>query len=123
MSDPSDEPTQEPGSPRFVRQFALTRGRAVVARAYPLNTLVEAAVSADDTAGLQPEALQILRLCESAISIAEIGAHLGVHAGIARVLVGDLADDSYVRIGETEQDEAGPDLDSLEMLLHDLINH
>jgi len=105
---------------RFVRQFALTKGRAVSGTDLPLDTLVEAVEGAAAPATLSPEQHQMLHLATATISIAELSAHVGVHLGIARVLVGDLVDDGLVRVGVSDNAEDGPDLASLEMLLHDL---
>ena len=88
---------------RFVRQFAIVGKRARSNAAdFPLDTLVQAVggdtlangkqASPSDLAGLRFEHFSLLKLCNTPLSIAEIGAHLKVHLGVARVLVGDVLD-------------------------------
>lgn len=108
---------------RFVRQFALTRGRAASDRFLAVDTLLETVTGVAPSRALDPEQRQILDLAESTISVAEIAAHLGVHLGIARVLINDLVDSELLRVGEIHDLDNGPDLASLEMLLNDLINY
>ena len=107
----------------FVRQFALTQGRVRSAGGdLPLDTLVEATEAGRLAVGsLAPERRRIVEYAQATLSIAEISAHLHVHLGIARVLVGDLVADGYVVVGVgSTSAEAGPDLQTLERLLDDL---
>ena len=107
----------------FVRQFALTQGRVRSSGGdLPLDTLVEATeVGKMAAPSLGPEQKRILGYAESTLSIAEISAHLEVHLGIARVLVGDLVADGYVVVSAQPTSlEEGPDLQTLERLLDDL---
>lgn len=111
----------DPVPPRFVRQFALTQGRArSVGRDLPLDTLVQAAIDPARVNSFNGVQLLILQLCQSPISIAEISAHLHVHLGIARVLVSDLAARSAVAVAAGQDSATGPDLETLERLLDDL---
>ena len=113
----------EPAAPsRFVRQYALTRGR-VTSRGddLTLDTLVQStAVARARPGGLSAEQQRILLLATDPISIAEISAHLHLHLGIARVLVSDLAALGRVLVSDTARSAAGPDLPTLERLLDDL---
>jgi hypothetical protein len=110
--------------PRFVRQYALTQGRAhSIGRDWPLDTLVQATVEAiDGLDQLTAEPAAIVRLAADApISIAEIGAYLHVHLGIARVLVSDLVANELAAVRTSDfLDSGGPDLNTLERLLDDL---
>ena len=114
--------TSSGGKPRFLRQFALTQGRAKSALSdLPLDTLVKATPLGERSQyGLAAEQSRIIELCLSPKSIAEVGALLEVHLGIARVLVSDLVDQKMVLISTSEFTENGPDLDTLERLLDDL---
>jgi predicted ArsR family transcriptional regulator len=49
---------------------------------------------------------QILRLCAESPSVAEIAAHLSVPIGVARVLIGDLVTQGYLRVHTTLSDAA-----------------
>ncbi len=108
--------------PRFVRQFAMTQGRAnSVGRDLPLDTLVETTtLAASVRERLVGEQALIVDLAQSAVSIAEISARLHVHLGIARVLVSDLVAHELVAISAAPVSEDGPDLATLKQLLVDL---
>jgi predicted ArsR family transcriptional regulator len=87
----------------------------------PLEALVvstEAGREAQNA--MMAEAGQILVLADRPLSIAEVSAHLGVHLGIARVLVSDLVAQGYVEVSDSHFDDNGPDLPTLERLLDDL---
>ena len=47
---------------------------------------------------LQMESRAILEMCARPRSLAEVGAALGVPVGVARVLVGDLANGGYLEV-------------------------
>jgi hypothetical protein len=108
---------------RFVRQYALV-GKRARSRAsdFPLDTLVQAVNAGphDWAPGIRSEHIELLNLCTTQpISIAEVGAHLHVFLGVARVLVGDLLEMGLLATSELSNDDT-PDLNSLERLLHDL---
>ena len=110
------------GKPRFLRQFALTQGRAKsILSNLPLDTLVKAtALGTSALARLPEEQARIVELCFTPKSIAEVAALTDVHLGIARVLVGDMVAQKLASISTNDFDEDGPDLDTLERLLDDL---
>jgi hypothetical protein len=113
-----------PSAPRsrFVRQFALTRGRArSIGRDLPLETLVQATANGHRRRDhLEVEQATVIDLCTSPIAIAELSAHLGTHLGVARVIVSDMVVHDLVAISDAELDADGPDLATLERLLDDL---
>jgi hypothetical protein len=82
-----------------VRHYAMTSGRTKPARGdFDLITLIMATrSSAHIDAGLQPELSEIIRLCQSPVSVAELATHLDLPAGTIRVLLGDLLDRGYIR--------------------------
>lgn len=111
-------------NPRFVRQFVLTKGRS---RSLGADLALDTLVTLTDAGRrravggeLQAEAAQIARLLDGPLSVAEIGAHLHVHLGIARVLVSDLVAAGIAAVSASDFDESGPDLGTLERLLDDL---
>jgi Protein of unknown function (DUF742) len=85
---------------RVVPVYAFTRGRTRAAgRELPLEAVVTAAgLSLTSGASLQMESRAIVELCARPKSLAEIGAALRVPVGVARVLVGDLANDGYLAV-------------------------
>ena len=106
---------------RFVRQFALTRGRTTTANDLALDTLVQATdLGRRDVARMAPQQRSIIELAQSPLSVAEVSAHLGLHLGIARVLVSDLAVSEHLAVSTQVNDADGPDLFTLERLLDDL---
>lgn len=82
---------------RVVPVFAVTGGRTrPVGRDLPMESLVTAT---DRTAGatdLEKEYRMVLDLASRPVSLVEVGAHVGIPVGVARVLVGDLADAGYL---------------------------
>ena len=107
---------------RFVRQFALTNGRA---RSVGKNLALDTLVCAVPRSRLHYDALSreqraIVDMATSPLSIAEISAYMHVHLGIARVLVSDLVAHGHVAISDTSNSDHGPDLPTLERLLDDL---
>ena len=113
---------EQPSAPnRFVRQFALTQGRARSRGVdLALDTLVKRTERGVRSArSLSGEQLSILELTERPIAIAEVSALLHLHLGIARVLVSDMADQGFVVVSESDHGQ-GPDIPTLERLLDDL---
>jgi hypothetical protein len=100
---PSDEPS-------LVRPYTLTAGRTDSSIDLPLEAAIEALESArfhrwqpNDVRG------EIVDLCVSSPSVAEIAAHLDLPVGVARVLVGDLVASGYLRVHATLADHATAD--------------
>ncbi len=105
-----------------MRQFALTQGRA---RSHgedlALDTLVKITPVGERALPREmAERAAILRYVSSPMSIAEISARVGVHLGIARVIVSDLAAAGLVAVSEAVTGDGRPDLPTLERLLNDL---
>ncbi|ODT96203.1 MAG: hypothetical protein ABS81_31065 [Pseudonocardia sp. SCN 72-86] len=110
-----------PGGPgRVVPVYAVTGGRTrSTGRALPLESLVSVTGRAVHVTGLQAEYRAVVALAQDPVSIVEIGAHLGVPVGVARVLVSDLADAGYLVVhAAASQDADGrPAPEVLERLL------
>ena len=79
---------------RVVPVYAFTQGRTRPSgHALPYEALVTATERAvEHLPTLQPEPRAIVRMSMRPISVVEIGANLTLPAGVARVLVSDLAD-------------------------------
>jgi hypothetical protein len=97
---------------RVVPVYAVTRGRTRAAgQELPLEAVVTT-TGRSLTAGavLQMESRAIVELCTRPKSLAEIGAALRVPVGVARVLVGDLANGGYleVHLPRTAGEDGGP---------------
>jgi Protein of unknown function (DUF742) len=97
---------------RVVPVYAFTRGRTRAAgRELPLEAVVTA-TGRSSTSGvsLQMESRAIVEMCARPKSLAEIGAALQVPVGVARVLVGDLANGGFleVHLPRAGDGEGGP---------------
>lgn len=90
-----------------VRPFVLTSGRTHPVRTELRLETLATALPAALSAPLGFERLRIVELCQSPRSLAEIAALLPVPLGVARVLLGDLAAERYVRIHQHEVDPYG----------------
>ena len=97
---------------RVVPVYAFTRGRTrAVGQDLPLEAVVTATgLSLAAGAALQMESRAIVEMCARPKSLAEIGAALKVPVGVARVLVGDLANGGYleVHLPRTTDGDGGP---------------
>lgn len=82
----------------LLRPYLLTSGRAQpVDHTLEIETQV---VTSDQGIAARPrltfENRDIVDLCRTTMSVAEIAARLGLHIGVARVLVADLAASGHV---------------------------
>ena len=97
---------------RVVPVYAVTGGRTRAAgQELPLEAVVTATgMSFTAGASLQMESRAIVEMCARPKSLAEVGAALRVPVGVARVLVGDLANDGYleVHLPRTAAGDGGP---------------
>jgi hypothetical protein len=97
---------------RVVPVYAVTGGRTRAAgQELPLEAVVTATgMSFTSGASLQMESRAIVEMCARPKSLAEIGAALRVPVGVARVLVGDLANGGYleVHLPRTVDGDGGP---------------
>lgn len=104
MSDRRDRPGRRASSDAvwdddagpLVRPYTLTRGRTRAARddltLITLVTTVQPLPEDRDASGLQPEQLDILRLCLAPQAVAEVAALMRLPVSVVKVLVGDLVD-------------------------------
>ena len=121
MSDDLQGFGQTPGP--VVRPYAITGGRA---RPRHDDLEVETLVSTTSLGELSPnlsyERRAVARLCRDVQSVAEISARLSLPLGVARVLVGDMADEGMVTVHRPAQIGDRPDLALLERVLYGLRN-
>lgn len=84
---------------RVVPVFAVTGGRTRSSgHDLPVESLVTVVDPAARTADLQKEYRLIVELAARPVSLVEIGAHLRVPVGVARVLVSDLAESGHLAV-------------------------
>ncbi len=101
---PSAEPSPEPGGVSPLRPYLLTGGRV---RPTDATLELEAQVVTTESgygamAALDYEQRDIVRLCHRPLAVAEVAARLGLHLGVARVLVGDLVEAGHLAVRRPE---------------------
>ena len=93
--------------PGLVRPYSLTAGRTTSTVHLPMEATIEAlphAPHGDWPTG--DRRTEIVALCSTVPSIAEVSAHLSLPIGVTRVLVGDLVIGGYLRVHSTLADTA-----------------
>ena len=109
---------------RVVPVYAFTGGRTRAAgQELPLEAVVCATeLSFTSGTSLRMESRAIVELCARPKSLAEVGAALRVPVGVARVLVGDLANGGYleVHLPRAADGDGGPGHEILGRLLDGL---
>lgn len=122
MSDPTSDGPSDDGLGGRIRPYAITGGRTRSAGMdLPLETLVRRTANGASALGrLTMERKRIVELAEGPVSIAEISAHLKVHLGVARVLVGDMTAEGMLTVHRPRGVEERPDIALLERVLDGL---
>ncbi len=104
-----------------IRPYAITGGRTRADTDLPIEAMVSATPQGlAEQSSLTLERARIVSLCSSPQSVAEISAHLGLHLGVARVLVGDLAGEGLIAVHRPNHVGDRPDLRLLERVLDGL---
>jgi len=116
-----DQPDEEPGS--VARPYTITRGRTRPAgdEEIEFETLVwttPVAALSLPTLGVHWRA--VADLCREVVSLAEVAARLGVPIGVARVLIGDMAEAGLVRLQRPRHANEGSEITLLTRVLHGL---
>jgi hypothetical protein len=118
--------TTDEGSSRhrpFVRPYAVTGGRTRSSHdaELELEALVSTTSRGEASVGtLALERRSIAVLCRDLLSVAEVSARLDVPLGVARVLIGDMAEEGLVAIHRPTSPSDRPDLALLERVLYGL---
>lgn len=109
MHPPPPQGGDDHRTQRVVPVYALTGGRTRSSGTdLPLESLVTVTDRAAwNTGALQLEYRSIISLAAVPISLVEIGAHLRVPVGVARVLVSDLAEAGYLTVHTPVASENG----------------
>ena len=118
--DQRDNRPQEPG--RLVRPYYMTGGRTRPAHDdLELETLVSTTAlgaTSPKVGGVERRA--IVSLCRDLLSIAEVSARLDLPLGVARVLIGDMAEEGFVILHRPTTVGDRPDLALLQRVLYGL---
>jgi hypothetical protein len=118
--DQRDSRQQEPG--RLVRPYYTNGGRTRPAHDdLELETLVSTTAlgaTSPKVGGVERRA--IVSLCRDLLSIAEVSARLDLPLGVARVLIGDMAEEGFVILHRPTTVGDRPDLALLQRVLYGL---
>ena len=97
--------------PQLVRPYTLTAGRTDSRINLPLEAPVQTLAAPRKPARWPGNDVrgQILTLCADSPSVAEIAAVLSLPLGVARVLIGDLVAQGYMRVHTTLGDSTTDD--------------
>ncbi|MGQ4601578.1 DUF742 domain-containing protein [Nocardia sp. R6R-6] len=108
---------EDPGP--LVRPFAVTRGRAGRdLHNLDMLTLVVAIRTERDTATLDREGAEIVRLCQGKPqSIVELAAYLNLLLAAVKVLISDLIDSGYLIFRTPTPTASGPDPELLQAVI------
>jgi hypothetical protein len=111
---------QKPG--RLVRPYYMTGGRTRPSHDdLELETLVSTTALGETSRKLGGvERRAIIALCRDLLSIAEVSAHLDLPLGVARILIGDMADEGFVILHRPTSVGDRPDLALLQRVLYGL---
>jgi len=102
----------------LVRPYTVTRGRTKSTRP-DLNLITLVVTAVHGHAGMDPEYVDILRLCHYPLSIAEISAKLGLPLTVVKILVGDLIEQGYLNFSAPNSplNTETPDMNILQAVL------
>jgi hypothetical protein len=113
--DDFEYPREEAAS--IVRAYSWTGGRTSSAYQLEIETLVSA-VDWDYPSGMKAEYNEVIALVARPRSVAEIAALLRLPLGVAKVLLGDMAERGLIDVHRTAStDGAPPDLGLMERVL------
>jgi len=115
--------TERTWSRRYERPYAMIGGRARANAHADLE--IEALVATTDQVerslmALTLERRAIVEACRGVVSIAEIASLLDVPLSVARILVGDMADEGLLLVHRPTHPVDRPDPDLLRRVLHGL---
>jgi Protein of unknown function (DUF742) len=121
MNGPSPTSEEPDSDVSGVRPYLLTSGRV---RPVDESLEIEAQVATSSHGATSPSDLtfehrDIIELCRTTMSVAEIAALLRLHIGVARVLVADLAALGYVVVRRPAA-ALGQDLGMIERVIRGL---
>jgi hypothetical protein len=122
MSSADDNPprTGEDADVSLVRPYLLTSGRAQpIDQSLEIESQVVTSHLAVAAHELAFERRDIVALCREPKSVAEVASVLGLHIGVARVLVADLAQLGYVVV-KRPREQYSHDVDLIERVIRGL---
>ena len=112
---------QSEPTPGFVRPYTLTGGRTEAVVDLPFEATLVLIPQVVDRSAPNPESQRILGICDTR-SVAEVSAHMKMPIGVARVLLGDLVQQGFIRVQSTITENSTHDerIDLIERTLRGL---
>ncbi|WP_405527186.1 DUF742 domain-containing protein [Streptomyces avidinii] len=102
------------------RLYVITGGRSGPSTAVHLDLVTLVVAKGPPPPETQPEQADILRICRSPLSVAEIAAYVGLPVSVVTVLVGDLMAAKRVHIRPPVPAAQLPDLALIEAVIDGL---
>jgi hypothetical protein len=125
MPDARRRPWLDDDAGPLVRPYAVSGGRTQPTIHFDLMTMVVTTQAARKQ-GLGAYHAQVVALCATPITVAEISAHMGLPATVVKVLLSDLVDNGAVTTRPFTPATLGSgalDLELLEAVMHGLRKH
>lgn len=112
-----EQPQQ--GSPSFVRAYTWTGGRTRSQYHFELETLVTTTdLGHQSAAYAHADHAPVISLCQEPKSVAEVAARLSLPLGVARVLLGDMAEHGLIVVHQSgTEDGEVPSVTLMERVL------
>jgi hypothetical protein len=112
------EPWYDDEAGPLVRPYSVTRGRTQPART-DLDLITLVVSDTHEHVEMEPEYTEVLRLCRTPLSIAEISAMLALPVAVVKILVADLIEHGYVafRSPRSVVDDEPPNMNVLRAVL------
>jgi hypothetical protein len=118
MSSRSSDWWYDEAAGPLVRPYALVSGRTRPTWGrLNLATQVRSIRTSTDQSSLSVEHLEIIRLCRTPLSVAEVAAYLHAPLVVAKVLLSDLIQRGDVITSDPSRMAVAPDLDLLQKVL------
>ncbi|MCQ8834307.1 DUF742 domain-containing protein [Streptomyces malaysiensis] len=113
------EHDESQGPASLVRAYSWTGGRTRSDHHFEVETLVTTTdLGHRSTATLQADHRPVIALCQEPRSVAEVAAMLSVPLGVAKVLLGDMAERGLITVHRTASaDGETPDVSLMERVL------
>lgn len=114
------DPVSGEGLATYIRPYTWTGGRTRATHQLELETLVSTSNLCHSTELQRLEHHSVADLCQYPRSVAEVGAILSVPLGVARVLLGDMADLGLLTVHRIDTESGTPHSILLERVLNGL---
>lgn len=92
---------EEADASPVVRPYFITKGRTRATVDFPIETLIVTSAEGEKASSrLGFEQAHVIEVCRAARSVAEIASLVAIPLGVARVILGDLAEEGLIKVYE-----------------------